>query len=915
MFECPQAVRAPEENGSVRRFRWLLCVMVACVPHASGGPCADVNLDGVLDLGDITAFVERFVASDPAADVNADGVLDLGDIGAFVDLFLAGEACGPEILAARGFLSGGLPHTSGGTDSFLAPMRLARPSTRTALTGLGVSPKMLGTGRDRAGGRVAVYLDQSRRQLTLLRTRGVRDKVPMGGDGVQQPPDLTGIRLEPIEQGTVGYVYEPRATRVHDGLVMLMCSVHRYRGSMDPGVLAAWETDDSVALLWRTLAGDPVDEPGWLEPEWGMVRDESTGTIGQFGAVWSMGVPILPNDDTLLVGWVNYQWKHPFNGPNAAYLTRFDRDAGGRWSHDTSVELRRDGSDPERQHFHVVQPHWTGSQLRVFLAIGDGAAHNGLYEYFRDDLDLGAGATPKPGAIGIDTPGPGWTDAGYVHGGDASGGFNAFGLQPTVMLPLGGRLHVGADESFPAIMSFDPNRPGGTPVDDVRAEYLPHEVDIDSGSGWVVLTGDVDDYAAPGRGVLLVQPSASWEGNVSDASRVVVWDGEGWSTRGAVSTRPNLGVGMGPDGEVYVEDSGAGVRLDPGEASWFTPLVSSRGATNAITDPAWFVENIWTDRATVEEIEPADEPAAGFLDGTRVFRVRTNTDPAWVGSMHMSLMPPPESPAVLGEGDSFQVRAWIRPLDAIGYNARLISADSSTGLPIMRNEAGAPIPLTASHSRLNSSEWTEFLNIGTVTEGPGPFMPGFRGETHMLSGVPVGFAYDIAIEGLYVGASDWVLQRPMFGSTLPDTRHTFELRGAGLPLEVSGVTMPLGSSGVQRALRKGRTLCTLWKDEDNYLSVDAYFPTRQLRYIGRAGGEFVLGSIDTVEWTRSTPVRIRFTEAGPDLSIETSVFANPWSDPVTVPGLGGVSWQEVRMHGLSGEGHLGLGSIVATPRP
>jgi len=54
-------------------------------------PCApDVNNDGVLDNGDIGAFVALFLAGDPAADFTGDGILDNGDIGAFVAAFLAG---------------------------------------------------------------------------------------------------------------------------------------------------------------------------------------------------------------------------------------------------------------------------------------------------------------------------------------------------------------------------------------------------------------------------------------------------------------------------------------------------------------------------------------------------------------------------------------------------------------------------------------------------------------------------------------------------------------------------------------------------------------------------------------------------------------------------------------------------------
>ena len=62
-----------------------------CVYQVADNPCAaDVNGDGVLDNGDIGAFVQLFLASDLAADFNDDGILDNGDIGAFVQAFLAG---------------------------------------------------------------------------------------------------------------------------------------------------------------------------------------------------------------------------------------------------------------------------------------------------------------------------------------------------------------------------------------------------------------------------------------------------------------------------------------------------------------------------------------------------------------------------------------------------------------------------------------------------------------------------------------------------------------------------------------------------------------------------------------------------------------------------------------------------------
>jgi len=48
----------------------------------------DLNHDGVLDNGDITAFVNAKLNQLPEADINGDGVCDNGDIGAFVSLFV-----------------------------------------------------------------------------------------------------------------------------------------------------------------------------------------------------------------------------------------------------------------------------------------------------------------------------------------------------------------------------------------------------------------------------------------------------------------------------------------------------------------------------------------------------------------------------------------------------------------------------------------------------------------------------------------------------------------------------------------------------------------------------------------------------------------------------------------------------------
>jgi choice-of-anchor B domain-containing protein len=51
---------------------------------------ADLNGDGVVDFGDVGAFVSLFAAQDLGADLNGDGVVDFGDVGAFVSAFAAG---------------------------------------------------------------------------------------------------------------------------------------------------------------------------------------------------------------------------------------------------------------------------------------------------------------------------------------------------------------------------------------------------------------------------------------------------------------------------------------------------------------------------------------------------------------------------------------------------------------------------------------------------------------------------------------------------------------------------------------------------------------------------------------------------------------------------------------------------------
>lgn len=63
---------------------------VSAIIRITNDCAADLTGDGVLDLGDINAFVAGFTTQDPIADFDDNGIFDLADINAFVFSFLAG---------------------------------------------------------------------------------------------------------------------------------------------------------------------------------------------------------------------------------------------------------------------------------------------------------------------------------------------------------------------------------------------------------------------------------------------------------------------------------------------------------------------------------------------------------------------------------------------------------------------------------------------------------------------------------------------------------------------------------------------------------------------------------------------------------------------------------------------------------
>ena len=84
-------VHFSQNQGQVINSGWYYIDNVRLVP-VDDVLLGDVNMDGVVDLLDVTPFVELLTAGGylPEADINQDGVLDLLDVTPFVELLSGG---------------------------------------------------------------------------------------------------------------------------------------------------------------------------------------------------------------------------------------------------------------------------------------------------------------------------------------------------------------------------------------------------------------------------------------------------------------------------------------------------------------------------------------------------------------------------------------------------------------------------------------------------------------------------------------------------------------------------------------------------------------------------------------------------------------------------------------------------------
>ncbi|MFG0307459.1 MAG: sulfatase-like hydrolase/transferase [Phycisphaerales bacterium JB040] len=88
----PEAIEAGAvSNATIAAVDWLPTFVGLAGGSAWTLP-ADLNRDGVLNSGDIDAFVTLFLEGDPSTDFTGDGVLDTTDINGFVEAFLAGDS-------------------------------------------------------------------------------------------------------------------------------------------------------------------------------------------------------------------------------------------------------------------------------------------------------------------------------------------------------------------------------------------------------------------------------------------------------------------------------------------------------------------------------------------------------------------------------------------------------------------------------------------------------------------------------------------------------------------------------------------------------------------------------------------------------------------------------------------------------
>lgn len=889
-------------------FLGSLCVLLGLYTPIADACPADYSGDGIIDNSDIGLFVQVYLAGDPAADHNADGVLDNGDIAAFVSDFLWG--CRPEYYRAQANSDAGdIILTAGGTKSYAPERRYAKPGVKAPLTGDNTHT-LLAAGDNGSGGTVLIYYDNTR--LLTIDNDGTTDyswEMDSGRDSAGNevyPTDVGKLLTTMIHDGVGGdddTMYEPKAAVCADGLVVVANGVHEY-DSGDRSLNDSWNTYNRVALAFKNL-GDPT---------WTTISD-SPAPANPFttpGAPWMLGRPrIYDNGQTMLLGWTNYQWKTTANTANGAYLSKFVKN-GSAWTHSVTVRLKRDTTSLGERHYHTVETDYDGQRLRVFLFVGDSTSFNYIQEFSRSDLNIGHDATPIPDSDMADASNSSsWTDHGIICGGDTDEGTGAGriikdGYQPTSGLVIDGKMHILADECVPAVTRFDISGPAGSGLDDGVGVYLNT---VNGGAnipgGYLALTGDVNNYANPTMAAAIVAPSASYT-NDGNITRIAKYDGQGWFTIAQDDITNKSGLGIGPDGAVYI--GGQGVRrIDHGQTVTATPVISSVAATNLLSDApvrGLPIAGRVTDSTVTPESEGISLPH-GIDETLDLVKVEPVLAADWTSRLTYRHAPAPADRVIqAGTTGIAQVRFWVRALgdQAVTLQIKPMAHDTANAMHALQSDSTPNgILLHAGITRFAPETWVPYTAPLNMTESiPQDFAIALEARMAQEGSDYCLPSFYFIYEGFFVQDRQRIFQRTGPGESLPDTDLTWNVRPQHFPLTIHGVTPDEDATHQTSYLKHDALLLRYYSDQENYIDLTRDIDDSRIGITPTINGiTQPTATLTPVEWAKATPVSIRITKTGNDLLFQASVYANQYNNGTTIPDAGTLGFTEIRMEGDS----------------
>lgn len=213
------------------------------------------------------------------------------------------------------------------------------------------------------------------------------------------------------------YRFNPEGALIHDGLVMVQCSVEFNTSG------STWEIQRS-ALLYASIsdliAGE--DDP-WAIAGISAAFNNSPDNAGSHWSITKWAI----DDDELLCLWCDYRGANGKDG-GSCYESRFTK-SGGTWSHDSTILLAIEyNASYDDMHYHCggVILHGDGDRS-VLIATGDTAEFNHLIGTTLSSggarSDSSAVSGTGIGGVGtIEGQGAGWSTPANVWGSVSVGG-------------------------------------------------------------------------------------------------------------------------------------------------------------------------------------------------------------------------------------------------------------------------------------------------------------------------------------------------------------------------------------------------------------------------------------------------------------------------------------------------------------